>query len=206
VKASLSTLLAVATLLTLDAGAAPSQSATRFVSAAVGISLDPPPGWEALAVREVAAPQGKARLPDEQLLDAIRALGGMPLVELAKHAEPYPELNPTIQVNVRALGGFAGRPIEELMSTVVIPLRRQHPELELVGPAKQLKISGLKAMHTATAYKLTVGPRQLDVRSDLWVVPRGALLFVIAMTQPPKGPDVAQREFDAALASLRIDP
>ncbi len=205
-KASLSTLLAVALVLALDAGAAPSPDAKRFANAAVGISIDPPKGWKTLALREVPAPDGAARLPDGRLLEALRPLGGQPLVEFAKHAETYANLNPTIQINVRPLGGFMGRSINEVMSSVVIPLRSQHPELELVGPAKPLKISGLDAMQTTTKYTLTVGPRQFDVRSHLLVVPRGAVYFVIGMTEPPKGPDRAEREFQAALASIHIDP
>jgi hypothetical protein len=185
--------------------AAPSKESTRFSSAAVGISLAAPAGWKTLSMREIAS-SGPKRLPDEQLLDAIEPLGGKPLVEFAKHDEPYAELNPTIQINVRALGGFAKRPIEEVLSTVVIPLRRQHPEIELVGPAKPLKVSGLEALQATAKYKLTLGPRQLDVRSQLLVVPRGAVFFVIAMTDPPEGADVAAREFQAALASIHIDP
>ncbi len=208
-NAPLSTLLSlgatVALVLALDASAAPGPAATRFVNAAVGIALDPPKGWTTLGVREVAG-DGQGRLPVPRLLAALRPLAGQPLVEFAKHAEPYANLNPTIQINVRPLGAFAGRPLSEVMSAVVIPLRNQHPELELVGPAKSLKISGLEAMRTTTAYTLTVGPRQLEVRSHLLVVPRGALFFVIGMTEPPSGPDRAEREFEAALASLRIDP
>jgi hypothetical protein len=206
VKASLSTLLTLALALTLDASAAPGSDATRFVCAAAGISLDPPKGWKTLAVREIEAPEGGTRLPDGRLLDALKPLAGRPLVEFAKHAEPYANLNPTIQINVRPLGGFTGRPLSEVMSSVVIPLRDQHPDLQLVGPAKPLQVSGLAALQTTTSYTLTVGPRQLAVRSHLLVVPRGALFFVIGMTEPPSGPDAAEREFQAALASIRIDP
>ncbi len=92
------------------------------------------------------------------------------------------------------------------MSTIVITLRRQYPDLELVGPAKKLKISGPSAMETTTAYKPTVGERELTVRSHLWVVPRARAFFVIAMMEPPKGPDVSEREFKAAFASIHIDP
>ena len=206
-KISLSRLLALALLSSacVDASAAPEASG-RFESPAVGIALDVPAGWKTLAMRAIAPADDKERLPDAKLLAAIRPLAGKPLVELAKHPEPHSELNPTIQINLRPIGGFAGRPIEELMNTVVIPLRNQHPDLQLVGPAKQLKVSGLKAMQVTASYTLTVGPRQFKVRSHLWVVPRGALFFVIAMTQPPDGPDVAEREFQAALASIRIAP
>ena len=107
---------------------------------------------------------------------------------------------------MRPLGGFAKRPIEEVLSTVVLPLRRQHPDLELVGPAKKLKVSGLDALQAVATYTIRADGRDIPVRSRLCVVPRGSLFFVIGMTDPPKGPDVAEREFEAALASIRIAP
>jgi hypothetical protein len=176
----------------------------RFTSPAAGISLVPPAGWKTLAAREVA-PGESARLPDDRLIAALRPLGGKALVELAKHAEPYADLNPTIQVNLLPLGGFAGRPLPELLSTVTIPLRRQHPDLELRGTAKPVKVSGMQGLAATVRYSVTVGGRTLPVRSRIWVVPRGGLYFVIGMTDPPQGPDVAEREFAAALASIRIE-
>jgi len=180
-------------------------SAERFANAAAGISLERPAGWETFATRQLPG-GGSQRMEDEKLLEAIRSLDGAPLFTFAKHTEPFAELNPTIQINVRALGGFAKRPIEEVLSTVVIPLQRQHPDLELVGPVKKLKVSGLDALEAVTSYSIRADGHDIPVRSRLYVVPRGSLYFVIGMTDPPKGPDVAEREFGAALASIRIAP
>jgi hypothetical protein len=207
-KTSTSILLALALLLAPSAASPTPPSppyAEHFASPAIGISIDPPKGWRTLERREVA-PESKNRLPDVQILAALRPLEGRPLVEFAKHPEPYPELNPTIQLNVQPLGGLTGKKLDQMMTRIMLPLRNAHPDFHLIGPMKDGTVSRLKSLEAIAAYTLTVGPRQYDVRSRIWVAPRGALLFVIAMTDPPKGGDVAEREFEAALASIQIEP
>ena len=50
------------------------------------------------------------------------------------------------------------------------------------------------------------GGESFPVKGRLWLVPRGRLMFLIAMSGSQTGEDVCESEFQAVISTLTIEP
>jgi hypothetical protein len=77
----------------------------------------------------------------------------------------------------------------------------------VVSPVQPATVGGLPGAAVIVTYTLaSTGGNRFPVRSRLWLVPRGNLMFLIGMSGATDGEDVAEAEFRTALESIRIDP
>jgi hypothetical protein len=171
----------------------------RFESPQTGFSMVPPPGWVRLAKADEAA--GAAAVPPG------RRSGPRALVAFARYPEPYPSLNPTIQITVGTAEAYdGGAPADGLARVVAAYVSRVQgfEAREAVAPAT---LGELPAARARVAYTVT-GPSgaALQVASELWLVVAGRLCFLIALDGPPDGPDASEQAFRDAVASIVIRP
>jgi hypothetical protein len=177
-------------------------AAERVENAAAGISLVPPAGWHAASLEQIQANRERVRLSDPELQRALETRSALPVFAFTKYAEPYPALNPAVQITMRpAMAGSA----THLLSSAVEAMRRGFADIQIVAPARPAKVSGLNGAHMMVAYTLkNSAGDSFRVLSRLWLVPRGRLMFLIGMSGTEAGTDVCEGEFAAALASIDI--
>ena len=174
----------------------------RVDSPEAGIALTVPTGWHKATLEQVQANRERVRLPDAQLQQALTTRSALPLFTFTKHEEPYPGLNPSIQVTLRA--GLPGT-ASELLTAALEPLRRGLLDFRIVSPVQSTQVGGWPAAHARTSYTLknTQG-QSFRVLSRMWLVPRGRLMFLIGMSGDQAGENLCEEEFAAALESIRI--
>ena len=202
-------LLSVSWLALLGWAALPvaaQESWRRFENPTVGISLARPAGWHTTSVDEFAAAHQGVRVADKELQEALERHDSIPLFVFTKYGEGHEGLNPTVQVTLRPLGAFAGDQPEDIMRTVVARFPQAFPDFTFVEGVSLTEISGLKAARMKGKYTLSTADGQsFKVLSRMWLVPRGAFVFSIAMNGTQQGSDTAEQEFNAVLESIKID-
>ena len=197
----------IALLFAFDAASARAQNATpqRFENATAGITVMRPAGWETASLQAVQENRERVQLSDAELQAAMQKAATAPLFVFLKHPEPNPDLNPSIQITLRPLGTLAGQPPTEIMKLAVGALQKALPDFTFVTEITDAQVSGLAGAHMRAKY--TVMNREgasFKVLTRMWLVPRGAYMFMIGMSGPQEGPDVSEAEFAAALASITI--
>jgi hypothetical protein len=191
--------------LSAEPAVAQNAAAQRFENATAGISLARPAGWQTASLQTVQENRERVQLSDPELQAALQKAATAPLFVFIKHPEPHPDLNPSIQVTLRPLGTLAGQPPTELMKMAVAALQKALPDFAFVTAITDAQVSGLAGAHMRAKY--TTRNREgasFKVLTRLWLVPRGSYMFMIGMSGPQEGPDVAEAEFAAALASITI--
>jgi len=174
----------------------------RIRNAAAGIELTPPAGWHETSLAQVQANRENVRMADADLQHAIQTRSALPLIVFTKYIEPHEGLNPSLQVTLRA--ALRGTPTD-LLSTALEPMRRAFPDFRLVSPVHPTEVSGWPAAAMEATYTLrSKAGGAFPVRSRMWLVPRGQLMFLIGMSGSATGADVADAEFKAALESIVI--
>jgi hypothetical protein len=167
-----------------------------------GIELVRPAGWHTATLAQVQANRERVRLPDPELQHALQTRSALPLFAFTKHPEPHAGLNPSVQVTLRS--ALNGTPTE-LLTTALQPLRRAFADFRLVSPVRATDVSGWPAAHMTATYTLTSNAgASFPVRSRMWLVPRGSLMFLIGMSGSATGDDLCEGEFKAVLASIVI--
>jgi len=175
---------------------------TRVEHPEAGIAITRPAGWHTGTVAQVQANRARTKLSDPELQVALATRAALPLLVFTKYEEPHPGLNPSIQITLRH--GLAGTPVR-LLSDALAVMRRGFPDLQTVEPVRQTTVDGLPAAHVRVTYTLaTQTGLKARVSSRLWLVPRGALMFLIGMSGSESGTDKCDAECDSALQSLSI--
>jgi hypothetical protein len=174
----------------------------RVRNTAAGIEITPPAGWHEASLAQVQANRENVRMADADLQHAIQTRSALPLLVFTKYPEPHEGLNPSVQVTLRS--ALRGTPTD-LLSTALQPMRRAFPDFRLVSPVHQTQVGGWPAAAMEATYTLrSKAGGAFPVRSRMWLVPRGQLMFLIAMSGSATGADVADGEFKAALDSIVI--
>ncbi len=96
----------------------------------------------------------RVRLADEELQAAIKKEALAPLFAFTKHAEPYAGLNPSIQVGLRPLAPFEGKPPVEILAAVLGTIRGFAADFTIVDAVQEVEVSGLKGAKVEAKYTL----------------------------------------------------
>src|SRR5687768_9627844 len=82
------------------------QPGERFENATAGIALSRPAGWQTASLQSVQDNRARVRLADPELQQALQTQARVPLCVFTKYPEPYPSLNPSIQITLRPSGSL----------------------------------------------------------------------------------------------------
>ena len=183
---------------------APSAAQDRIEHKGAGIAIDRPAGWHDLTLAQVQEARERTRLADPELQRAVSRQSAMPILSFTKYEEPHAGPNPTIQLGLRPL--VPGAPTEVLeMALATMP--RLFADFRPVGPVQAVQVAGLSAAHaTATYTQHNDQGETFPAKSRFWLVPRGRLMFLITMSGSQTGEDVCEREFEAVISTLTINP
>jgi hypothetical protein len=177
-------------------------AAERVEHAAAGIALDRPAGWHTATLAQVQENRQRVRLSDEELQRGLVTRSAMPVMAFMKYAEPFPGLNPTIQVTLRP--AVAGVPTR-VLSLALETLRRAFTDFRLVSAVEAVEIDGWRGAHARATYTLqNQAGQSFDVMTRFWLVPRGPLMFLIGMSGAQRGEELCEEEFAAVLRSIDI--
>jgi hypothetical protein len=177
-----------------------------YTNPTAGFRITKPSSWTYLSMETITSNRENIRLKDEELRAAIRERATAPLVVMAKHQEPYDDLNPTIQVVLRPLGSLQGKPTTEIMEAAVRPMQNAFHDFKFIRDIHETEVSGLKASHMRASYTISNKEgRDFRVVSRMWMVPRGTFIFLIGMSGPESGSDVSEDEFGRVLKSIKIE-
>ena len=180
-------------------------SPQHFENATAGIRLTRPAGWHTASLQTVQENRERVRLSDAELQAAMQKFATAPLFVFMKYPEPHPSLNPSVQVTLRPSGPLAGSTPTEIMAIAVAAMQKAFADFTLTTPIERTQVSGLPAAHMRARYTIrNTDGSVFNALSRLWVVPRGAFMFLIGMSGPLEGPDISESEFAAVLKTVSI--
>ena len=196
----------IITLVLISLVASISYANDVFTNPTVGFSIEKPDEWVYLTTQTITENRKNVRLNDEELQKSIQKYATAPLVVMARHPEPYDELNPSIQVTFRPLGQLQGTPPENILSLIVPTIQRAVSDFEYIEGVTATRVSGLDAATMRARYTVyNQQGRTFETLTRMWLVPRGAYLFIIAMSGKANGPEVSETEFMKAFNSIKIE-
>ena len=200
-------------LLGISAALAPilavAGDAYRYSNLAVGFAVEKPQTWYFLTAQSIVENRERMRLRDDELAEQVRQRARLPLVAISKYEDPEarPDVTPTVQIVLSLLGTQQNLSAAKLLEVVVAQLRSGLSDFRVVAPIRATAVSGLGAAHMVATY--TIGNQaggSFEVRTRVWIIPRGEVAFIIGMAGQAEGSDVAEEEFSAILQSIRIEP
>jgi hypothetical protein len=180
--------------------------ANTFTSPTAGFSIIKPTSWVWGTTEQIAKGREAIRLKDKELEQQMRERANAPLIVILKHQEPFDDLNPSVQVQLRPLGQLEGKSAIELMNIILPTLQRAVTDFTIIEPIKEATLGGQKAAYMKSKYSVNNAEgREFRSLSRLWIVPRGSFIFMVSMSGPQEGPDVSETEFAEVIRSIKIE-
>lgn len=151
----------------------------RLANQTIGVALTRPAGWTVVTADQNAANLEAVHGKDSEFMALAAKYATAPLYAFAKHAEPYPDLNPSFKINLRPMGTLAGRSAIELIELILPALQRTFPDLRIVQAPTPTIVGGLPAGYVRAEYTVSAAGQTFPTTSELWIVPRGRFFFMI---------------------------
>ena len=188
------------------ASAAKAADADRFSSESAGVSIVKRPAWSFMKLEDELANRKAVSVGNQETDRAMHDNSVPPLVVIARYPEPSEKPNPTLKINLRALGELTGRAPLEIGQFVADFMAKLIASFALEGEVEVVTLSGLPAATFRAHFSLEVPQRgrSYPVKTQVWIVPRGEYAFIIAVSDPTGGAKEFQADFAAMVASIEI--
>lgn len=176
-----------------------------FNDAVLGFSITKPSGWNYVSGKIMEVNKNANRQNNPELEKVSQQTGDTPfLVVFARYPEPNPNNNPTVSVTVIDTG-VEGLSPKRILALPAAKLKKAYPDLTIVEEIRDHEVDGIIGAYTKLKFTVAGdGERKFPTTHRMWLVPRGTLMFSIAMTGPQEGPDVSEEAFQEILQSIKI--
>lgn len=153
----------------------------KVLSEALGFSIELPEGWIRMSADSFYKNLGRVRFNDEEFQKALAKHASVPALVATKHPEPYEDINPSIKLNVRPYGNLPSKEPLEIISFIVVPLKRVFKDLKVVTGPERVLVNGQNAAHLVVEYTLQSEAGDFPTASELWIVPTQHFFFMIGV-------------------------
>ena len=184
----------------------PTTEGNTFYSESVGLRVTKPEAWTFASTDKMGKKFSEGRLNDRELLVLLRAKPNQPLVQINQYPEPYVGVNPSVLIMMQPLGTLAEKPPRELMMTLAQTLEKTYEDFAILEQARDTEFHSHQAAEMLIRFSEET--RQGVTRkkqSRMWLVPRGRLMFLIAMSGHQDGAMLPTDAFETIFRSIRID-
>jgi hypothetical protein len=185
---------------------APATNENRFYSPVAGVSIEKLPSWFFMSFEMELANRQAVSVGREETDAAMHESTIPPLVVIGRYQEPSQKPNPTLKINLRALGDLRGASAVNTARAVADFMRTIIPSFALDGDVRATQVSGLDAGTFRAHFTLDVPHlnRSFPVKTQCWIVPRGDYGFIISASDPSGGAEDYEADFQAMVATVVI--
>ena len=218
------TLLATAALCSCGSGSVPrqppkepassrtspeghTQDENRFYSPVAGVSIEKQPTWVFMPLELELANREAVSVGKKETDAAMHDATTPPLVVIARYPEPSEKPNPTLKINMRALGDLKGSSPVDITRAVASVMANAVPTFKLDEEIGAAQIGGLDAGVFRAHFRLEVPRlgRSFIVKTQGWIVPRGNYALIIGASDPTDGAEDYEADFQAMVKTIVID-
>jgi hypothetical protein len=167
----------------------------------LGFSMRKPSSWHYLSAEQSRENLKRSDFSDPKFKEMLTRTARTPFIGIAKHKEPHNDLNPSIRVNAREAGNLKGMAPEKVAEVTASTLSRAFKDFSIVEGPVATTLSG----HPAGYYTLEAGGASWPAMSELWIVPRGDLVFIIGAGLRQDEKNGTRKEVRGIIETIKID-
>ena len=171
----------------------------------LGLSVFRPADWVTITADENARNIRSVQMDDPEFQELLARYANAPVFAIAKYPEPYADLNPSLKINVRPLGGFAKFAPEDILTAAIPTFTRAFNDVKVVEGPRPAQLSGRKAAYAKLSYTLRSNKLAVPTISEIWIVPKGSIFFMIGAGTRTDEKNGSRAEIRQIMDRLRIE-
>jgi hypothetical protein len=171
----------------------------------LGFNIRKPNNWHYVTAEQNQNNLKRSDFKDPKFKELVLKYARAPFFAITKHKEPYQDLNPSVRINVREAGNMKGVPPEKLAEATASTFSRTFKDYSVAEGPIATKVSGHPAGYIRVNYTHEAGGASWRTTSELWIVPRGELLFIIGSGTRQDEKSGSRKEVRGIVDSIKID-
>jgi hypothetical protein len=171
----------------------------------LGFYIRKPSSWHYLTAEEHRENLTRSDFTDPKFKELVTRYARTPFLAITKYKEPYDDLNPSIRVNAREAGNLKGMTPEKVVVLTASAFSRMFKEYMVAEGPQATKLSGHPAGYMRVNYTHEAGGVAWRTTSELWIVPRGDLLFIIGAGTRQDEKSGTRKEVRSVINTIKID-
>jgi hypothetical protein len=171
----------------------------------LGFSVQKPSSWHYLTAEQHRENLKRSDFSDPKFKELLTRHARTPFLAITKHKEPYDDLNPSLRVNVREAGNLKGMAPEKVVELTASAFSRMFKDYAVAEGPVATKVSGHTAGYMRVNYTHEAGGRAWPTTSELWIVPRGDLLFIIGAGTRQDEKSGTRKEVREIIDTIKIE-
>jgi hypothetical protein len=182
-----------------------SSAQDTYSNPTLGFSIRKPASWHYLTAEQHRDSLRRSDFTDPKFKELVTRYARTPFLAITKHKEPYDDLNPSIRVNAREAGALAAMPAEKLVELTASAFSRMFKDYVVAEGPVAIRLSGHPAGYMRVNYTHEAGGAAWRTTSELWVVPRGDLLFIVGAGTRQDEKSGTREEVRGVVDTIRIE-
>ena len=171
----------------------------------LGFSIRKPSSWHYLTADQHRENLKRSDFADPKFKELVTRYARTPFLAITKHKEPHNDLNPSLRVNAREAGNLKGMPPEKVAELSASAFSRMFKDYVVAEGPVATKLSGHPAGYMRVNYTHEAGGVGWRTTSELWIVPRGDLVFIIGAGTRQDEKSGTRKEVRSIVDTIKID-
>lgn len=199
--------VALALTLTLGMNVSGGEDTNLFQNVVAGFSVRKPAEWVFVTAQQNHDNLARTKLNDAEFQKALLQYASVPLVAMAKHQEPYDDLNPSFKANLKPLGKLKGESPHVITAMGIAQMKSAFKDFTVVTAPTNCVVAGITGSYARVDYTLeTQNGRTFPTTSELWILPRGDFFFMIGAGTRQDEKTGTRAEIQDILKTIAIAP
>jgi hypothetical protein len=169
----------------------------------IGFSIRKPGEWHYVTAEQYLENVKRGDFNDPKFKEMVARYASTPFLSIAKHKVPYEGINPGINVKTREAGNLKGMVPEKIAELSVSGL----PVHSGIFPLRKGWCRPIQAIPPAVRVNFTyeAGGVSAPIASELWIVPRGDLIFMIGASTRQDEKSGTRSEVRSIINTIKIE-
>ena len=171
----------------------------------LGLSVQKPAAWYFITDKQYRDNIARTKMTDAEFQSLMLKFSSAPVFAITKYRVPYDDLNPSVKITVRPAGRANARNLLTVTKIVVAGIAKMVGKVDSIEEPKSMQISGFPAAYAAIDFTLeTQEGRQFPTKSQLWIVLKDDLLFLIGAGTRQDERTGSRQEVQWVIDSIRL--
>jgi hypothetical protein len=171
----------------------------------LGFSMHKPGSWHYVTAEQHLENLKRSDFADPKLKELLTRYARTPFIAITKYREPYDDVNPSVRVNAREAGDLKGMAPERVVGLFAGTFSRVFKDYAVAEGPLATKLSGHPAGYMRMNYTLEGGGSAWAATSELWIVPRGDLFFIVGAGTRRDEKSGTRKEVHSIIDTIKID-
>lgn len=185
--------------------AEPAPAQEIYSNETLGFAVTKPADWHYVTAEQARENLKRTEFATPEFKELVAKYSRTPFFAISKYKEPYDDLNPSFKVNVTNLGVLKEESPERMVELVTANFPRMFKNYAVDEGPVATDVAGHPAGYMRVRYTLEIAERDWPVASEIWVVPRGELLFLIGVGLRQDEKNGSRQEIRSIVETIRID-